>query len=149
MEWKLHRHANETASITTVIAAGSKHIGKFSGSSNYIVRGEVEGDCDISGHLTLEDGAVWKGTIQAENLVIAGTVEGEVVAASRITVTHTARIKGSLTGSIIEIAEGAALQGTINIQQGDGDILELPSDSTVKRFDERSPRRADKSVNSP
>ncbi len=109
---------------TTIIASGSKHVGKFTGSGNYIVYGEVEGDCEISGHLTLEDSAVWKGTIQAEDLVIAGAAEGDVIAKSKIKVTDTARVKGNLSGSIIEIAEGAAIQGGINIQSG-ADVREL------------------------
>ena len=114
----------ETTDTTTIIAAGSKHVGKFSGSGNYIVYGEVEGDCDITGHLTLETSARWKGTIQAEDLVIAGAAEGEVRAQSKIKVTNTARIKGNLTGSIIEVAEGAAIQGSINIKASP-DVLEF------------------------
>lgn len=105
-------------SLTTVIAAGSKHVGTFSGSGNYIVYGEVEGDCDINGHLTLEDSAVWRGTVQADELIIAGTAEGDVIAKNKIKVTDTARVKGNLTGSIIEVAEGAAIQGGINITSG-------------------------------
>jgi cytoskeletal protein CcmA (bactofilin family) len=126
MQWKLQKHPHEPAS-TTVIAAGSKHIGKFSGAGNYIVHGEVEGDCDISGHLTLEDNAIWKGTIQAENLVIAGEAEGDVIAKTKIKVTETARIKGNLTGAIIEVAEGATIQGSINIKNGEKEVLEFRS----------------------
>ncbi len=121
--------SGQEASTTTIIAAGSKHVGKFSGSGNYIVYGEVEGDCDISGHLTLEDSAIWKGTIQAEDLVIAGSAEGDVIAKSKIKVTDTARVKGNLTGSIIEVAEGAAIQGGINIQV-DASVRELPRIAT-------------------
>lgn len=124
MPWKLQRQPQEPVS-TTIIAAGSKHIGKFSGAGNYIVHGQVEGDCDITGHLTLEDNAVWKGIIQAENLVIAGEAEGEVIAKTKIKVTETARIKGNLTGAIIEVAEGATIQGSINIMNDDKDIVEF------------------------
>lgn len=128
MPWKLQRQSQEPSS-TTIIAAGSKHIGKFSGAGNYIVHGQVEGDCDITGHLTLEDNAIWKGTIQAENLVIAGEAEGDVIAKTKIKVTETARIKGNLTGAIIEVAEGAAIQGSINIQNGDKEIVEFRNSS--------------------
>lgn len=124
MAWKLQGQPKESPS-TTIIAAGSKHVGKFTGAGNYIVHGQVEGDCDITGHLTLEDNAIWKGTIQAENLIIAGEAEGDVIAKTKIKVTETARIKGNLTGAIIEVAEGAAIQGSINIQNGDKEIVEF------------------------
>lgn len=108
---------DDESNITTVIAAGSKHVGKFSGAGNYVVYGEVEGDCDIQGRLTLENNAIWKGTIQAEELIIAGCAEGDVIANSRIRVDDTAEVKGNLTGAIIQVAEGASIQGGINVRK--------------------------------
>lgn len=116
--------SDDEKTITTVIATGSKHVGKFSGAGNYVVFGEVEGDCDISGHLTLENGACWNGTIQADELVISGDAEGDVQAANKITVTDTARVKGNLTGAIIEVAEGAIIQGSVSISSTQ-DVLDF------------------------
>ncbi len=131
MTWRNKDAGPESGNATTVIAAGSKHVGKFSGGGNYVVFGEVEGDCDISGHLTLEDSAVWKGTIQAEDLVIAGEAEGDVIAKAKIKVADTARVKGNLTGAIIEVAEGATIQGSINIKNGanSNEVLEFRNGS--------------------
>lgn len=125
MSWKKDtRLSSDESTITTVIASGSKHVGKFSGAGNYVVFGEVEGDCDITGHLTLENGACWNGTIHAEELVISGDAEGDVQAANKITVTDTARVKGNLTGAIIEVAEGAVIQGSVSISSAQ-DVLDF------------------------
>lgn len=135
MSWRNNREEeSDPTTSTTIIAAGSKHTGKFSGSGNYVVFGEVEGDCDITGHLTLEDSAIWKGTIQAEDLVIAGSAEGDVIAKAKIKVADTARVKGNLTGSIIEVAEGAAIQGSINIKTGGNDVLEFRNGGNDQRL---------------
>ena len=125
MNWKKDTQmSSDESTITTVIASGSKHVGKFSGAGNYVVFGEVEGDCDITGHLTLENGACWNGTIQADELVISGDAEGDVQAANKITVTDTARVKGNLTGAIIEVAEGAIIQGSVSISSTQ-DVLDF------------------------
>ncbi len=126
----IKKSSEQDNSTVTIIAAGSKHVGKFSGSGNYIVYGEVEGDCDISGHLTLEKSAIWTGTIEAEDLVIAGAADGDVIAKNKILVTDSARVKGNLTGSIIEVAEGAAIQGSINIQ-ADSSVHKLSGVTTT------------------
>lgn len=47
------------------------------------------------------------------------------IAKTKIKVTETARIKGNLTGAIIEVAEGATIQGSINIMNDDKDIVEF------------------------
>ncbi len=144
-----HEDSTDQRKTTTVIAAGSKHIGKFSGTGNYTVYGCVEGDCDIEGHLALEHEATWKGTIRAEDIVISGYAEGDVIANARIQVTETAEIQGNLTGALIQIAEGAKIQGGININKDQVDSGAQPADpaEVVEIRDARQPENASEQPN--
>ena len=62
----------------TYVAPGTKILGTIQGKGSYVFCGTIEGDCDISGPLTLAEGGHWKGTIKATDIVIAGTVEGDI-----------------------------------------------------------------------
>lgn len=106
----------------TYIAPSTRIAGTISGRGFYVCAGTVEGDCDIDGTLTLADGARWKGTMKATDIVIGGTVEGDMVARQRIEIAATARITGSLSGKSIAVAEGAIIDGPINVTSGDGPV---------------------------
>jgi len=100
---------------TTYLAASTRIVGTITGQGAYVFCGTVEGDCDISGPLTLAEGGRWKGTMKAVDVVVAGTVEGDVVAKQRVEIAGTARINGSLSGNSIAVAEGAIIEGAITV----------------------------------
>jgi cytoskeletal protein CcmA (bactofilin family) len=103
---------------TTYIGNGSKICGKLTGKGAYVFCGEVEGDCEIEGPVTLAEGGLWKGTLKATDVVIAGTVEGDVIAEQRVEIAGTARVAGSIAGHSIAVAEGAIIEGEIKVQSG-------------------------------
>jgi cytoskeletal protein CcmA (bactofilin family) len=104
---------------TTFIAKGSKLTGKLTGEGAYVFCGEMEGDCDIQGPVTLAEGGHWTGTLRATEVVIAGIVEGDVIATKRVEIAGSARIVGSLSGHSIAVAEGAVIEGEIKVANGD------------------------------
>jgi cytoskeletal protein CcmA (bactofilin family) len=112
---------------TTFIAKGSKLTGKLTGEGTYVFCGEMEGDCDIQGPVTLAEGGQWTGTLRATDVVIAGIVEGDVIATKRVEISGSARIVGSLSGHSIAVAEGAVIEGEIKVANGD----------EPQRFDEK------------
>ena len=59
------RMSDSVSGPTTYIAKGSKISGKLSGEGAYVFCGDVEGDCDIKGPVTLADGGHWTGTLKA------------------------------------------------------------------------------------
>jgi len=103
---------------TTYIAASTKIVGTITGQGGYVFCGTVEGDCDINGPLTLAEGGRWKGTMKATDIVVAGVVDGDVLAKQRVEIAGTARITGSLAGNSIAVAEGAIIEGGINVTSG-------------------------------
>jgi cytoskeletal protein CcmA (bactofilin family) len=103
---------------TTYVGNGSKICGRLTGKGAYVFCGEVEGDCEIEGPVTLAQGVHWKGTLRATDVIIAGSVEGDVIAEQRVEIGGTARIQGSISGQAIAVAEGAIIEGEIKVLSG-------------------------------
>lgn len=102
----------------TFIAPTTKITGTLTGKGSYVFCGEMNGDCDIDGPVTLASGARWKGTLRASDVIVAGRIDGDVVAKHRIEVSETAHIAGSLAGRSIAVAEGAVIEGDIKVTNG-------------------------------
>jgi cytoskeletal protein CcmA (bactofilin family) len=103
----------------TYIAEGSKLRGEVTGRGAFVFCGEVEGDCNIEGLITLTAGSRWTGTLKGTDVIIAGSVDGDIIAAQRVEVGGTARIRGSLSGHSIAVAEGAVIEGELRVTSGD------------------------------
>lgn len=76
-----------------------------------MISGTVDGDCDLSGSVSITKQGVWHGTLKATSVIIAGTVEGDIEATGRVEITDSARITGTVTGEAIAVAEGAVVEG--------------------------------------
>jgi cytoskeletal protein CcmA (bactofilin family) len=97
----------------TLISEGCRIQGVLFGHGHFMINGEVDGDCDIDGSVTLAKNGHWKGTLKAESVIVAGTVEGDIVASGRVEISDTARIKGTVSGEAIAVAEGAVVEGVM------------------------------------
>ena len=110
---KHRRFRDRTSGAPTLISEGCKISGVISGSGDYQVSGEVDGDCDIDGTVTLAHNGFWAGTIKAEDIVISGHVEGDIVASGKVEIAQSAKISGTVTGEAIAVAEGAVVEGVM------------------------------------
>ena len=107
---------------TTYIAPATKIVGDISGQGEYIFCGTVEGNCEIDGLLTLAEGGRWNGTLKGTDIIVSGSVQGDVIATQRVEISSTARISGSLSGSAIAVADGAVIEGEIQISKDDSPV---------------------------
>ena len=78
-----------------------------------MINGEIDGDCDLGGTVTLAKNGLWKGTIKAADVVVSGHVEGDIIAAGKVEITDTARITGTVSAEAIAVAEGAIVEGVM------------------------------------
>lgn len=97
----------------TLISEGCKIKGAISGRGNFMISGEIDGECDIEGTVTLTKDGLWHGTIKADSVIVAGTIEGDIFAASGVEIGDTARISGTVSGASIAVAEGAIVEGVM------------------------------------
>ena len=107
------RLRDRSAGPATLISEGCKISGLITGNSDFQISGEIDGDCDLEGTVTLAKNGVWTGTIKAGNVIIAGQVEGDIVASGMVEITATAKITGTVSGEAIAVAEGAVVEGVM------------------------------------
>ena len=77
-ESKNRRIRDTNGAPGTLISAGCKIEGKISGHGHIMVSGEVDGECEIDGTVTLAKDGQWRGTIRADSVIVAGSVDGEI-----------------------------------------------------------------------
>jgi len=97
----------------TLISQGCKVEGMLSGAGNFMINGEVEGECNVEGTVTLAQGGSWKGVIRASSVIVAGSINGDIIAAGPVEIGDTAKINGTVTGEAIAVAEGAVVEGVM------------------------------------
>lgn len=108
---KLRRIRDRASGAATLINEGCKITGEITGTGDFLVSGQIDGDCDIDGSVTVAGSGLWQGTIRATNVIVAGHIEGDVTASSKVEITNTAKITGKVTGEAIAVAEGAVVEG--------------------------------------
>lgn len=112
-ESKLRRMRDQSSGKATLINEGCRISGEVSGEGDFIVNGEVAGDCDINGTVTLARNGFWQGSLTASNVIVAGQIEGDITASGKVEITDTARISGTVTAEAIAVAEGAVVEGAM------------------------------------
>ena len=112
-ESRLRRLRDRSNGPATLISEGCKITGTLTGDGDFMINGEVDGDCDLSGSLTLASNGLWRGTIRAETVIVAGTVEGDIESHGSVEIAETARINGTVQGQSIAVAVGAIVDGVM------------------------------------
>lgn len=112
-ESRLRRLRDHTSGAATLINEGCKISGLITGNGDFLINGEVDGDCDVQGTITLAPNGHWQGTIKANAVIVSGQVEGDIVAAGNVEITASAKITGTVTGEAIAVAEGAVVDGVM------------------------------------
>ncbi len=110
---RLRRLHDQPKGAATLINEGCKVAGLITGSGDFLINGEIDGDCDLTGTVTLARNGLWTGTIKADYVIISGHVEGDIIARGRVEITDTANVAGTITGEAIAVAEGAVVEGVM------------------------------------
>lgn len=123
-ESRMRRLRDRTSGAATLINEGCKITGLISGTGDFLISGEVEGDCDLHGTVTLAHSGLWRGTIKAEAVIVSGQVEGDIIASGKVEITASAKIAGTVSGEAIAVAEGAVVEGVMKTS-GQSDPVEF------------------------
>lgn len=110
---KSRRLSDRNSGPATLISESCKITGTLAGHGSFMISGEVDGDCDVDGTVTLSRNGRWKGTIKAQTVIVAGSIEGDIIAEGNVEITDSARIVGTVAGEAIAVAEGAVVQGVM------------------------------------
>jgi cytoskeletal protein CcmA (bactofilin family) len=112
-ESRRRRMRDQPSGRATLINEGCKISGEITGNGDFMINGEVVGDCDVDGTVSLAGSGYWQGAIRAHNVIVSGHIEGDITAAGKVEITKTARISGTVTGEAIAVAEGAVVEGVM------------------------------------
>ena len=112
-ETRRRRMRDRASGAATLINEGCKVTGLIGGNGDFLINGEIDGDCDISGTVTLAADGRWRGTIKADAVIVSGYLEGDIVALGKVEITAAARIVGTVSGEAIAVAEGAVVEGVM------------------------------------
>jgi cytoskeletal protein CcmA (bactofilin family) len=112
-ESKKRRLRDRASGAATLINQGCKITGLISGTGDYLVSGEIDGDADLQGTVTVATDGHWAGTIRADSVVVSGRIDGDIVASGKVEITSTAKISGNVTAEGIAVAEGAVVDGVM------------------------------------
>jgi cytoskeletal protein CcmA (bactofilin family) len=123
--------------ITTVIGSGTEIRGDIRFSNGLHIDGSIKGDVvsdpeDSSATLTLSELGTIDGNVRVGNVMLNGTVVGDVFAANRVELAPKARITGTLTYAMLEMAMGAEVNGKL-IHATEQDPLQLAYDGDTKK----------------
>lgn len=129
---------NPTADGRTDILSGTRIKGRVQGNEDIHVLGRIEGQIELEGRLTVEEGGVVKAEVRAERVVVSGTVVGNLTASDSIELTATGRVQGDLRAPTVRVAEGARFSGLLEV--GDVSRIEV-SPRPAARPAEESPKK--------
>jgi cytoskeletal protein CcmA (bactofilin family) len=115
----LNRRFTDTESPGTVLGPGTTVHGEITGGDVVEIRGLLEGDCRTSGHCVVSQGARVVGSIEATGIVVAGVIEGGTLVAGKVEIRASARVRASVTGGAVAIADGAFYEGRVQMEGQD------------------------------
>lgn len=99
----------------SIISADLKIQGNLTSAGDLQIDGIVEGDIQ-SRSLTVGEGALVTGNIQAETVRVCGQVTGQIKAAT-VNLERTAKVMGDIVHQILSLEPGAYLEG--HVRHGD------------------------------
>ena len=115
-----HRRVSDrSGGPPTVIGPGVSFRGDMIVPGSVVLSGTVRGDGDIGGMLSIARDALWEGKVRAGAAVIAGSLVGSIEVSGALEVGQTAKIKGQVTARTMAIAQGAVIEGEMQVTSGD------------------------------
>ncbi len=92
--------------------------GDLTGNEDMVIEGQVEGKVDLpNNQLTVGANGNLKAEIHAKGVVVVGHVVGNVFGAERVEVQATGRVDGDVSAPKLVVAEGAQINGAIQMSQ--------------------------------
>ncbi len=90
--------------------------GDLTGNEDMVIEGKVEGKIDLpNNQLTIGANGDVKAELHAKAIVVVGHVVGNVVGIDRVEIQATGRVEGNVTAPKLIVAEGAQLDGAIQM----------------------------------
>jgi cytoskeletal protein CcmA (bactofilin family) len=113
-----HRAAGTTTHAkVSVLGPSLKFKGELIADEDLVIQGQVEGSILHTRSLTIGAQGRVQGDVRARRITIEGTVQGDLYALDGVTLRQGALVIGNLYANRISIAEGAKLNGRVDMDK--------------------------------
>lgn len=107
----------EPAAVSSGAVIGKKISidGKIGGSEALHIEGQVKGEINLDGDLTVGSAGRIEARVHARNVTVDGTVVGDISADARVELRPSANVEGNIKAPKIVVAEGAVFKGSVDM----------------------------------
>lgn len=102
----------------TLIGPGVTLNGDLIAPGAVLLCGQVHGDGQIGGTLSIAKGAHWEGEVRTQAAVIAGSLTGNLTVRDKLELGAAAVIRGRVQAGTLAIARGAVIEGETRVTSG-------------------------------
>jgi cytoskeletal protein CcmA (bactofilin family) len=95
----------------TVVGQGAKLEGTVVSAGSLRIDGQVKGQINADGDVTLSPQSQVEADIRAQNVAVAGRFKGSIVVKARAEISRGGRVEGDITSKTLVVEEGAVFQG--------------------------------------
>ena len=107
----LKKSAEQTSARMSIIGADMIVEGSIKAKETIRVEGNVTGNVETEGNLTITATASVKGNIKGSGIVIGGVLEGDLVCGGKTEVISTGKVYGNMHTRSLIVDENAVFQG--------------------------------------
>lgn len=100
----------------TLIGEGSLFEGRVKSEAGIRVEGQITGDIESAGDVTIGEHGVARSNIKARNVILAGRVTGNVTAKGKLTIKASGELHGNLSALELSIETGGVFQGSSKME---------------------------------
>ena len=98
-----------------VLSSGVSITGSVKFKSELVIDGQVDGEIDSGGRLTIGEHAVIRGEIRTKSVIVLGTVEGNITATERCELQAGCTLRGDIEAPRLIVDEEATFLGSAKI----------------------------------
>ena len=102
----------------TIVGAGARLEGNVVSAGSLRIDGQVKGQINADGDVTLSPQSQVEADIRAQNVSIAGRFHGNIVVKDRAHLARGGRIDGNITSKTLVVEEGGIFHGQIIMDAG-------------------------------
>ncbi len=95
----------------TIVSEGVIIEGKLTSRGNVRIDGEVKGNLQVSGNVTIGKSGFVNGEVTGQMIIHGGKIEGTLKANEKVVLEGTSTLKGDIFTKILVVEEGAVFDG--------------------------------------
>ncbi len=112
------RQMSDQPSEVTIVGAGAKLEGTVVSAGSLRIDGQVKGQINADGDVTLSPQSQVEADIRAQNVSVAGRFKGNVIVKGKAHLARGGRIEGNITSKTLVIEEGGMFHGQSVMESG-------------------------------